>query len=278
MRPQNLHTHTCFCDGKNTPAQMAGAAFALGCGSLGFSGHSYLAADPGWTMQPEDMAQYRQQVLALRQQYAGKMDIYLGLEQDYFSEKPDPGRWDYLIGSVHCLEKQGVFFSVDNTRALLEKAIGQLYGGDSLALAEEYYALVAGLPQKTGCQIIGHLDLLTKFNEEGSLFDTTAPRYRMAALEAVEQLARRDMIFEINSGAISRGYRTAPYPSSDLLRAVKQAGGRICLSSDSHSVDTILFGLRDSAALAQACGFQEAVVLTAEGFRPVPLRDMACPD
>ena len=28
MKPQNLHTHTTFCDGKNTPAEMAAAAFA----------------------------------------------------------------------------------------------------------------------------------------------------------------------------------------------------------------------------------------------------------
>ncbi len=271
MKPQNLHTHTHYCDGKHTPAQMARAALEQGCGSLGFSGHSYLAFDPGWTMTPETTCQYRQEVLDLRQQYAGRMDIFLGLEQDYFSKKPDPGQWDYLIGSVHCLKKGETFFSVDNTRAQLEEAIGRIYAGDSLALAEDYYRLLADLPQKTGCRIVGHLDLLTKFNEDGTLFDTAHPRYRAAALEAVRLLAKQDMIFEINTGAVSRGYRTCPYPAADLLREIQRAGGRICISSDSHSAETILFAREDAAELARACGFQTMAVLTNTGFQEVAL-------
>ncbi len=271
MKPQNLHTHTTFCDGKNTPAEMARAAFAQGCGSLGFSGHAYLDFDTSWTMTPETILQYRQEVLALRQQYAGKMELFLGLEQDYFSPKPDPGQWDYLIGSVHCLKKGDTFFSVDHTRDKLAQAIRQYYGGDSLALAEDYYRLVAELPRKTGCRIIGHLDLLTKFNEDGAMIDTGHPRYRTAAREAIRQLTGQDMIFEINTGAISRGYRTVPYPAPELLREIRQAGGRVCISSDCHSVEAILFARQEALELAKACGFTEHWVLTASGFQPVPL-------
>ncbi len=271
MSRQELHTHTHYCDGKHTPAQMARAALERGCTGLGFSGHSYLAFDPGWTMTPETTRQYRQEVLALRQQYAGQMDIFLGLEQDYFSEKPDPGQWDYLIGSVHCLKKGETFFSVDNTRAQLEEAIGRLYAGDSLALAEDYYRLLADLPQKTGCRIVGHLDLLTKFNEDGTLFQTAHPRYRSAAMEAIRLLVKQDMIFEINTGAVSRGWRTAPYPAPELLREICLAGGRICFSGDCHSAETLLFGRKEAVSLAASCGFDRAWVLTAAGFQPVPL-------
>ncbi len=273
MKPQELHTHTLFCDGKNTPAQMAEAAFALGCGSLGFSGHSYLEFDTDWTMTPAAVAQYRQQVLALRQEYAGRMDIYLGLEQDYFSEKPDSGQWDYLIGSVHCIQKDGVYFSVDYTPEALKNAVDSLYHGDSLGLAEDYFRLVADLPRKTGCQIIGHLDLITKFNEKHPLVDTGHPRYLQAALSAARSLAGQGMIFEINTGAISRGWRTEPYPAVALLREICRAGGRICVSGDCHSTDSLLFGRQEAIRLAEACGFREAAVLTHRGFRQVPLRD-----
>ena len=39
---QNLHTHTTFCDGKDTPEELVEAAIAKGFDSIGFSGHSYM--------------------------------------------------------------------------------------------------------------------------------------------------------------------------------------------------------------------------------------------
>ena len=36
-----VHCHTSLCDGQNTPAEMAAAAFAQGVKVLGFSGHSH---------------------------------------------------------------------------------------------------------------------------------------------------------------------------------------------------------------------------------------------
>ena len=83
MRPQSLHTHTVFCDGTGTPAQMAEAAFRAGCSAIGFSGHAPLA-EQSWTMREEEIAAYRSQVLEQRRRWAGKMDVYLGLEQDFF--------------------------------------------------------------------------------------------------------------------------------------------------------------------------------------------------
>ena len=79
------------------------------------------------------------------------------------------------------------------------------------------------------------------------------------------------MIFEINTGAISRGYRTAPYPGPALLRAIREMGGRICVTSDSHSADTVTCAFPQAAALARACGFREAVVLTERGFQTAAL-------
>ena len=80
----------------------------------------------------------------------------------------------------------------------------QHYGGDFYAFAEDYYRLVGEVPERTGCQIVGHFDLITKFNEGDKLFDTGHPRYMRAALEALDRLAGRDVIFEITTGAMSR--------------------------------------------------------------------------
>ena len=62
---QNLHTHTTFCDGADTPAEMAEAALRLGLDSLGFSGHSPFPDD--WATAEEDILRYREEVLRLRE-------------------------------------------------------------------------------------------------------------------------------------------------------------------------------------------------------------------
>ena len=46
MALSNFHTHTTYCDGKDTPRALAEEAMRLGCPALGFSGHSYTAFDP----------------------------------------------------------------------------------------------------------------------------------------------------------------------------------------------------------------------------------------
>ena len=190
-------------------------ALQAGCASLAFSDHSPMspAADPdGWSMKPEKVHAYRSEILRLREAYAGKLDIFLGLEQDYYSPPPGEG-WDYLIGSVHCVEKGGRLLSVDSLPEDFVRSARQYYGGDFYAFAQDYYRLVGDVAEKTGCQIVGHFDLITKFNEGGRLFDTTGPRYVKAALDALDRLAERDVVFEINTGAMSRGCRTAPYPA-----------------------------------------------------------------
>ena len=66
MTLQSLHTHTVFCDGKDTAEEMVRGAMAAGCRSLGFSGHSPLPFDDSWTMKEVDVPRYREEVLRLR--------------------------------------------------------------------------------------------------------------------------------------------------------------------------------------------------------------------
>ena len=266
MKPQTLHCHTHFCDGADSPAAMAAAAFAAGCGAIGFSGHSPLPGQEVWCMDPARVADYRRAVMELKAGYAGRMEVYLGLEQDFCS--PDTGPdWDYKIGSVHCLPlPDGTLLPLDESAATLASGVQRWFGGDWNALARAYYERVARVDTVTGGEIVGHFDLITKFNENGAQFDEGDPAYREAAFAALDELTGRERIFEINTGAISRGYRTAPYPATFLLRRLADKGGRITLSSDTHSAETVLYGYREAVRLARDCGFSSCGYLTARGF------------
>ena len=80
----NLHTHTTFCDGKNTPEEMVEAAISFGLCSLGFSGHASLPFDDceSWCMMGDRLRGYRETVLALKQTYADRLEIALGIERN----------------------------------------------------------------------------------------------------------------------------------------------------------------------------------------------------
>ena len=237
----NYHTHTCFCDGKNTPEEMVQEAIRLGCREIGFSGHSHTPFDDSFCMSKENTLAYRRAVRAMQEKYGDKIKIYLGIEQDYHSPESTEG-YDYIIGSVHYVEKADIYLSVDESKRTQIATVNQYYGGDFYSFAEDYFELVADVYRKTRCHIIGHFDLITKFNRDGDLFDPQHPRYRAAAQKALDALLDTPAILEVNTGAMSRGYTTEPYPSRDILRQWLAAGKEIIFSSDCHSKDHILYG------------------------------------
>lgn len=264
MIKANFHTHTTYCDGKNTPEEMVLAAIQLGMTAIGFSGHSYSEYEP-YGMKPDTCAAYRADILRLKEKYAGQITIFLGIEQDATCEPLDYP-YDYVIGSIHGFFKDGHYLCVDESEEVMVQAVTNHYHGDYYAYAKDYYRALANSVLTCDPTFIGHLDLLTKFNEGGRYFDESNPRYRQAALDALNLLATAKKPFEINTGAISRGYRTVPYPAPFLLREICELGGKIILSGDSHTCDSLLCGYEKATELAKSCGFTTAVVLTPDGL------------
>ena len=169
MTYNNYHMHTTFCDGSNTPEERVEAALRAGCSEIGFSGHSWLDFDPDWTMSPEAADRYRSCVRELAARYEDRLRILCGVEQDYCSSPEELGLYDYVIGGVHCVFKDGHYISVDADARGLRAGIEEYYDGDASAFAEDYFEMVGDLYEKTRCQVIAHFDLLTKFQEQDPL-------------------------------------------------------------------------------------------------------------
>lgn len=266
----NLHTHTPYCDGKSAAEEIVLRALELRFESIGFSGHSYTDFDPEPSMNPTEAAAYAKEINALKAKYEGKIEIYLGIEQDIYSPEP-PFSPDYIIGSVHYLDVGGEKVSVDNTAALAEDAVNRCFGGDWLAFAEGYYETAMLAAEKTKANIIGHFDLVTKFNEGNRYFDENHIRYRTAAMDALRYEIGHCDLFEINTGGIYRKKRTAPYPAEFLLREINKLGGEIILSSDSHNAESLGFLFSEAAEFAKHCGFKYAKMLKNGIFTDVKL-------
>lgn len=238
MMTQDLHTHTVYSDGNNTPEEMVLSAIEKGLDVIGISDHSYTSFDDSYCLKKETVEEYIKEIQSLKTKYSDKIKILCGIEQDLYSGMPEYD-FDYVIGSVHYIQLGDEYIAVDNTSDELKEAVNKYFGGDIYPLIEEYYRLVATVAEKAGADIIGHFDLITKFQEKEPLFDEKDERYIKAWQAAADKLIEADIPFEINYGAISRGYRTTPYPSKDIQEYIAKKGGKLILSSDSHHKDTI---------------------------------------
>ena len=270
---QCLHTHSVLCDGKDTLEEMVQTAIDKGFDSIGFSGHSFMDIYAEFSMNEEKVAVYKAEIARLQKVYGERIKIWCGLEKDNYTKLSTDG-YDYLIGSVHVM-KYGddilfIDWSADRTRETIEK----YFDGDGIAYARHYYKTLADLPNHGGFDILGHFDLLTKFNEQvPDLFDADCPEYRAAAIEAAEALVGKVKYFEVNTGAIGRGYRTTPYPAPFIIQEMKRLGFGAIISSDCHDRNFLDCGYEDAKRLLREAGFTEHYVLKDEGFVAIPLED-----
>ena len=244
----DLHMHTTWCDGRNSPEEMVLAAIKKGMECIGFSGHSFVEFDPECGMSAERASYYRQDIKRLEEKYKNNVRIICGIEQDYFSET-DTACYEYVIGSVHYISAERQLFAIDDTPDILREGVERYFANDFYKAAEKYFETVSDVVRKTGADIIGHFDLISKFNEKEHMFDEQHPRYIAAWKKAIDKLLPEGKLFEINTGAVSRGWRSMVYPSLEMIAYINKKGGRFILSSDSHSKDTIGYGFEKAAEL-----------------------------
>lgn len=82
--PSNYHTHSTFCDGKDTPEEMVLEAIRLGCPEIGFSGHSYTDFDETYCMSIEGTKQYKNASANLRRNIATEYAYFSALNRTIF--------------------------------------------------------------------------------------------------------------------------------------------------------------------------------------------------
>ena len=267
---QNLHTHSVFCDGKDTPEEMVLKCLERNFNSVGFSIHSFVPYSKTVVIPLERIEQYKAEIRRLKEKYKGIIDIYLGIEYDFYSEGFEDG-YEYTIGSVHYLNTKNGIQGFDNNLQSTLNYIDAHFDGDSLSFAKAYYETVASLPTIQKFDIIGHFDVLTKNNELKRFLDTDDEKYLGFAKEAILALKGKIDIFEVNTGAISRGYRTSPYPSKALLKEFLVNGFKPVISSDCHDKNFVDCYFDESAKLLKEVGFKSQCALINGNFEEISL-------
>lgn len=265
---QNLHTHTTLCDGKNSPEEIIGKAIELGFDSIGFSAHGKTVYDTDWELRCS-YNEYVDKIKGLKPVYADKIDIFIGAELDYYSKNVMPTvSFDYTIGSVHATERCGKVVDFDFNPQAVKESIETLYGGSSLEYARSYYEKVVEMANEIDYDIVGHFDLITKFSEtHPTLIDLESKAYKRLALEALAAVREKKEFFEVNTGAISRGYKALPYPAPFILDEMRKLDCKLILTSDCHQKEYLSAYFNEAKEYIKSHGFDSLYYLTRHGFK-----------
>ena len=263
----NLHTHTTFCDGKSTAEETVLSAISKGFVSLGFSGHGYTAFELTSCMKDEEG--YINEINRLKKLYSDKIEIYRGCEEDSFAPV-DRSKYEYIIGSSHFVKAKGQILPIDIAIECRDKCL-EAFDGSVEAMSESYYGSFAEYLKKRRPDVVGHFDLLTKYDERLEPRFLGNPAHDKIAERFIGEVAKDGFLFEMNTGAISRGLRTSPYPAVNLLRIIKKSGSDIILTSDCHHADSLDCHFHEAKELLYDVGFRESTVLYKQRFTKIPI-------
>lgn len=257
--PYDSHLHTPLCGhATGTPREYAQAALDAGLAGLCFTDHMPMPAwyDAPWRMRRDQLARYVEEVRAVQQEFAGQLDVRLGLEADfhpgterYVEEVLGAYPWDYVIGSVHYLGAWG-FDNPEFVEEYERRDLGQLY--------RHYAALVEGAARSGLFDVIGHLDLPKKFGHRAP--DPSALR------RVLDVVAAAGLALDFNTA----GWRkpvNEPYPAPDLVRAAAERGIPFVLGSDAHQPGEVGYRFGDALGVIREAGGR---VVTYRGRQPTP--------
>ena len=244
----DLHNHTSRCNhAEGTIDEYIIRAIELGIDIYGFSEHAPMDFDSHYRLSFDKMQEYTDDILNLKEKYKNEIEILLGYEVDYLKGYIDKrvinSKVDYLIGSVHFLDKWGF----DNP-----EFIGGWKSQNIDDIWQEYFDAIEAMAKTGYFDIVGHFDLIKVFK-----FMPTRD-IRLLANKALHAIKKSGMVLELNSAGLRKPIKEI-YPSQMLLEVAYEMNIPITFSSDAHTVQQVGFGYHETVTLAKNVGYTNAV-------------------
>jgi len=244
----DLHNHTSRCNhAEGTIDEYIIRAIELGIDIYGFSEHAPMNFDSYYRLDFDEMQEYTNDVLTLKETYKNEIEILLGYEVDYLKGHMDArvltSKVDYMIGSVHFLDKWGF----DNP-----EFIGGWETRNIDDIWQEYFDAIEAMAKTRYFDIVGHFDLIKVFK-----FMPTKD-IRLLAKKALLEIQKSGMVLELNGAGLRKPIKEI-YPSQMLLEVAYEMNIPITFSSDAHAVEQVGFGYDEVVTLAKKVGYTKVV-------------------
>lgn len=273
----NYHTHGSFCDGVQEPEQYILTALKKGFKALGFSSHAPLPFVNHWTMKADQTEIYLKEINRLKTKYQNEIEIYLGMEIDYFPEKHRnlfrQFYLDYTLGSVHCIAdfENEKCYSIDGSKEEFDETLSKVFDSDIRKFVSRYYELIKKMAVEEKPDIIGHFDVIKKNNQAGRYYSESESWYRSLVKDTLEVIAQKQVILEVNTGGILRGYTTEFYPSPWILQEALKMDIPIMLNSDAHAPENLDGYFIEARKILREIGYTKQRVLLNQHWQDIRL-------
>ena len=263
-RDYNFHSHTQFCDGRETMEAMARQAVACDMKHYGFSPHSPIPLPSSCNMSALCVDEYVAEFNRLKSLYDGVINLYLSMEIDFLGDKwgasnPyfDSIPLDYRLSSIHFISSpDGQEVDVDGRPEQFNGKMKTYFDNDIRYVVDTFYERTQQMIAKGGFHILGHFD---KIGFNASSFAPgieEEPWYRRHIDDVIDAVKGTDIIVEINTKAypapvgasadVIAAYVPRLFPSPGVIRRLVSAGIPLAVNSDAHYSSRITAG-RDEA-------------------------------
>jgi len=261
----NYHTHSTYCDGKNSLDEIIEAA-AGHVFSLGFSSHAPTPFDKAWSMKRELFAAYQEHVQILKWKNE-RLQFDAGLEVDFIPGVISPSdfseKLDYTIGSIHFVDSfpDGEPWEIDGPETVFEKGLELIFNGDIEKAVRRYFTLTRQMIVEAKPTIVGHLDKIKMQNRNRSFFSESESWYKDEIMETLLVIRGSDSIVEVNTRGLYKQRTSDTYPSRWVLEQIRNLKIPITLSSDAHRSEELTAQFGETAQQLLSIGMDKVQIL-----------------
>lgn len=228
-------------------------------------------------MEWDIMDDYLSEFHRLKEKYAGRIELYIGLEIDYLNEASNPSiarfrelPLDYRIGSVHLLyNDKGEVVDVDVSADTFKTIVDGHFCSDLEHVVRLYYGRLTRMLELGGFDIVGHADKM-HYNAacyRPGLLDE--PWYDELVRAYFADIARRGYQVEVNTKA----YHDLGtfYPNERYFSYLHDLGVRVQVNSDSHYPERINNGRPEALRALRKAGYESVMELHGGEWKEMPI-------
>lgn len=241
------HSHTPLCrHAVGDPVEYAAQAEVRGLKGITFTCHCPLpdGISAHVRMRPEQYERYVELVLEARERFAGRVDVRLGLESDFY---PGVEPWleklharvplSHVLGSVHP--------QVPDYRAVY-------FTGDWFAYQQTYFDHLARSAETGLFDTLAHPDLIK--NESPNEWDFA--RIQPFIERALDRIAATGVAMELNTSGVQKMIPEIN-PSPTMLKLMHARGIPVVLGADAHIPSRVGDGYEAALRTLQGVGYTE---------------------
>ena len=254
--------HTWFSmDSEACPRDMADEAVRKGLKTICFTDH-FDKDDLEWGEEGIfDVDAYFVEMQKLQEEYAGKLNIRIGIElglrtylKDYYEELTKKYPFDFVIGSVHNVPyKKDAEGNILYTDPAAEKLFTDRTDKEAYRLMME--TTLENVRTSDCFQTLGHLDYVVRYGKSREK-EYSYTDYADIIDEILKLLIEKEKGLEVNSAGLKYGLLFA-HPHPDVLKRYRELGGEIItIGADAHKPEHIAYDFAKAEEILKSCGFK----------------------